>query len=62
MTFYTSCDLEEGDPATLQPKHVIQAKHQMAMCEQDHAHWACLAGGDLKLKKCKRHGTATPAT
>lgn len=51
MTFYTSCDLEDGDPSTLQPKHIIQANHQMAVCEQDHAHWACFAGGDLKLKK-----------
>jgi putative phage-type endonuclease len=51
MTFFSSCDLEEGDPSALQPKHVIQANHQMAVCEQDHAHWACFAGGDLKLKK-----------
>lgn len=51
MTSFTSRDLEEGDPSTLQPKHVIQANHQMAVCETDHAHWACFSGGELKLKR-----------
>jgi putative phage-type endonuclease len=51
MTIHSSADLDEGDPATLKPMHVIQANHQMAVCEKDHAHWACFAGAQLKLMK-----------
>jgi len=50
MTYYGARDLEGGDPTTLGPRHHLQAQHQMAVCDVDHAHWACFAGSELRLK------------
>lgn len=44
---FNARNLISGDNSTLPMKAHIQAAHQMACCEVDHAHWACYS--DMKL-------------
>lgn len=42
-------DLEDGDVDSLEPRHIIQAQHQMSVCEKGEAGWGCFA--DMRLFK-----------